>query len=624
MQKTSDGVRLRAKTNAPIYLAVMLCLLALGFAPVSEARLWGPWLWPDLDAGLPVGTAVSWTAFALGAPRQVEYRYSVSRDGDLPRIVRDFHPRKGLRYRFMEDGLYEMIVTARNTATGEIATASRILHVEARTTEGDPVITLTEHPLVALYSLPPCEATAEAVRVHFKPIFGGTWQTTHWKPCGGDGSVTFLVAGMRAATSYYLRHEFKGPVWPRISRRYRFRTGRPAVELPTFTLLDPPDAGSSSEDILLHSSLLSASATQPVQGWAYPLATDLFGRLVWYYPPAYIAADLGGYITRPVAGGTMLLFTNDLGNGETDQFVREVDLAGNVVGETTGGRINEQLAAMGLATQTAMHHEAVRLPNGHTLVLAAVESIIENVQGSDSVHLLGDMIIDLDENWQVAWTWNSFNHLDLDRPPVLGETTRGIIDGTPPIYLSDEAVDWTHMNTITYVPADGNLLLSSRHQAMVYKIDYEDGDGTGAVLWRLGEGGDFTLQSTGEADPWFSHQHQVLLYDDNELVIMDNGNARCDGFLAGCNSRGQVYHIDELNLVAELSLSVDLGDYALAFGSAQRLSNGNYHFLLGILLSEEVTARSVEVTPGGTVTYDLKSLGLLYRSFRVNSLYEGL
>jgi hypothetical protein len=115
-----------------------------------------------------------------------------------------------------------------------------------------------------------------------------------------------------------------------------------------------------------------------------------------------------------------------------------------------------------------------------------------------------------------------------------------------------------------------------------------------------------------------------MQYGQDELVVLDNGNVRCDGFVVGCASRGQVYKIDEERLEAELALSVDLGKYAMAFGSAQRLGNGNYHFLLGVLVPEEVAARSLEVTPSGTVVHNLHSLGLMYRSFRGSSLYDGL
>ncbi len=36
-------------------------------------------------------------------------------------------------------------------------------------------------------------------------------------------------------------------------------------------------------------------------------------------------------------------------------------------------------------------------------------------------HYAGDMLVVLDEDLQVVWTWDAFDHLDVNRGPVLGE-----------------------------------------------------------------------------------------------------------------------------------------------------------------------------------------------------------
>ena len=38
------------------------------------------------------------------------------------------------------------------------------------------------------------------------------------------------------------------------------------------------------------------------------------------------------------------------------------------------------------------------------------------------------MIVVLDADFQVAWAWDAFDHLDVNRGPVLGEVTQ---PGTP-------------------------------------------------------------------------------------------------------------------------------------------------------------------------------------------------
>jgi len=42
------------------------------------------------------------------------------------------------------------------------------------------------------------------------------------------------------------------------------------------------------------------------------------------------------------------------------------------------------------------------------------------------------------------------------------------------------------------------------------KIDYQDGNATGNILWRMDPEGDFTFNNIDNAGwPWFSHQHDV-------------------------------------------------------------------------------------------------------------------
>ena len=49
--------------------------------------------------------------------------------------------------------------------------------------------------------------------------------------------------------------------------------------------------------------------------------------------------------------------------------------------------------------------------------------------------------------------------------------------------------DWTHTNAIIYSADDGNLIISIRHQNWLVKIDYNNGAGTGDILWHLGLSG---------------------------------------------------------------------------------------------------------------------------------------
>ena len=156
------------------------------------------------------------------------------------------------------------------------------------------------------------------------------------------------------------------------------------------------------------------------------------------------------------------------------------------------------------------------------------------------------------------------------------------------------------------------------------KIDYQNGKGSGKVVWRLGEGGDLKLQSTEEKFPWFSYEHDAAFEPpgSDTLLLLDNGQRRKKKDPEG-HTRGQWWKIDEKSRTATLVMSADLGVYAPFVGSAQRLSNGNFHFTTVAILSDvDFNARSIEVTPQGKVIFALEASGAaIYRSNRVADLY---
>jgi len=235
---------------------------------------------------------------------------------------------------------------------------------------------------------------------------------------------------------------------------------------------------------------------------------------------------------------------------------------------------------------------------------------------------VGEMVVVLDADLQVKWAWDAFDHLDVNRGPVLGEV---VFPGSPEptaFVPNLPAVDWLHVNAVALSPTDGNLILSVRHQDSVIKIDYRNGAGDGDVVWRLGAGGDFALNGA-DADAWFSHQHNARYVDDHTLVLFDNGNTRHETD-PGVHSRGQAWVLDESQMTATPILNADLGNYSWRLGGAQRLSNGNYSFLSGAQgQPPSEFAQTIEVLPDGTTSYVLDGAVPEYRSYRVRTLYEG-
>ena len=142
----------------------------------------------------------------------------------------------------------------------------------------------------------------------------------------------------------------------------------------------------------------------------------------------------------------------------------------------------------------------------------------------------------------------------------------------------------------------------------------------GHVIWRLGAGGDFTINSS-DPSPWFSHQHDARYINDNTLVLFDDGNVR-RATDPTADSRGQELVLDEKAMTATLVVNADLGNYASAVGSAQMLPNGSLAFDSGFQgTAPTVFGQSIEVLPNGTKTYVMQASGYQYRSYFMSALY---
>ncbi len=566
-----------------------------------------------------VGERITWTATAFDVGATPVYQFRVAPHDGQSQIVRDYNPTSSFVWTPMQEGDYHIEVIVKDGYAATDTTSAAVSdEVGSRVTGSQAVITPTANPLVALYSVPP--SAAETVRIQFA-VAGDDpqWRNTDTRVIEAGTSTNFFVAGMLPGTTYQMRHVLSDGTG---SEPLTFTTGSlPAtLSFPAFTVTGPGSGSDQSEDIIFHQRARFASSIPN------PLATDLQGRVVWYYDVTNSGLTFNFPIQNLVPGGTVMVTGADssVPAPSARNVVREIDLAGNPLRETSIAAINAQLTSMGHDIIYSFTNDVRRLPNGHTAVIGVTEHTV-NVNGTPTDYV-GMMIIVLDDNFQVAWVWDGFDHLDVSRGPVLGEVLFPGSTEPTAVVPRFPAVDWLHINNVDWSPADGNLVLSVRHQDWVIKIDYARGEGDGHVVWRLGAGGDFTLNSE-EDDAWFSHQHNAHYIDDHTLVLFDNGNTRRASDPAA-NNRGQVWALDETSMTATPVVNVDLGVYSDRVGSAQRLSNGNYYFTSGFLGSNPNRfGREIEVRPDGTQVYVLETGHLnqtMYRSFRMRTLYEGL
>ena len=612
-------------------------LTALAFSNSMNATPVLPAPATSLASPQPLGTTVTFTASATDtAPGTISYRYQIGTAGSSTlNMVRDFSVDPTLVFTPTDEpAIYQIVVTARNNSTLQTGQSpTRNFRFTSLVVKGAAVVTPTANPLVALVSSPPCPA-GDDMRVSILRT-GSTPFYTSWKACATGQTLNFLVAGMRAASTYSLTLQTWNGSAVGNGSVLNFKTGTPTVTYPDIAVVIPATVQDSLEDRFL---LMDASPN--------PLAIDIAGNPVWYY------VDPSGTtpsITRPVAGGEILMIANGANSAgtsvTTQQILREIDLGGNILRETNATRVSEQVSAMsGIASNCsiggtdclvgAFHHEATRLPNGHTLVLTDEEKIFTNgIQGSspsNPVDIIGDIIVDLDTNWQVAWYWRAFDHLNANRAAILGETcaANGTTGGCPPIFLIDSGVaqDWLHGNALYYTSADGSILFSMRHQDWIVKIDYGNGTGTSKVLWALGKNGDFTMNST-DPYPWFSHQHDpgFLQNGTTTLAMFDNGNTRVAppplGLGSG-DSRGYVLSMNYANRSVTPVLLADLGYFSQALGTAELLINGDYHFEAGFGAGPPPYNEAIEVFPNATLGLTIQGSGFVcYRAIRMPDLY---
>lgn len=507
------------------------------------------------------------------------------------------------------------------TATSSLASSSSVsaqIYVVA-TGAVEPTL----NPQVALYTItPPAVAN---VTIQFGPTttYGlSTW--TQGSPTGG-GPVSTYVAGMLANTAYHMQAtvQFPGGV-TFTDADHTFTTGTPpAGTLPSLTATTTHGMTPQSGVELLASLSTTGSTKNDLA------VTDLSGNILWTYNPgSTVPAGSAVEPSKLLPNGHMLVdfALNNSSGVALSSVIQEIDLAGNIIWQMSSAELNQTLAAATCGecnvTILATHHDFAVLPNGHLILLADTQQVI------DGTTVTGDVIIDLDQNHNPVWAWNEFNHLDVDRRPY-------------------NYPDWTHTNAILYSPSDGDLIISMRHQNWLIKIDYNNGSGTGDIVWHLGYQGDFTLlNGDGSADTnpfdWFYAQHGPSFVTTNtsgkfSLILFDNGDDRGVSVVAGgtCGVAGQpacystvpILQLDETAMTATMVFNLTTPDYSYFGGNAEVLKNGDIEYDECATTSPANNAAIYEVTQTSSpqTVWEMQIAGqYAYRGMRIPSLYPGV
>ncbi|HZD77773.1 MAG TPA: aryl-sulfate sulfotransferase [Acidobacteriaceae bacterium] len=481
-------------------------------------------------------------------------------------------------------------------------------------------VTPTSNPLVAEYSVNP--ARNGTVTVDFGETTDYGMSTSPVATTVGPATV--LVAGMKPNTTYHMRATANYEDGSsHVDDDHVFTTGSlPPGLIPRYTVTATPGL-TPQPGIEFIDTLQGATAST-----AY--ATDLAGNVIWFYPftdtqPLIILYPVkllpNGHFMGLISPNSIGPLTAPIPPGTLNE-IREFDLVGNLVRHLTMTDLNARLAAAGFnVTLQLFHHDFAPLPNGHILVIANTLKSFTNLTGiPGTTQVLGDVVVDLDENFNPVFLWNEFDHLDVNRHPFMFP-------------------DWTHSNAIAYSPDDGNFLISIRHQSWIIKVDYRNGAGTGNIIWKLGQAGDFTLQGGVDPTDWFYAQHDVNFVSPNttgsfQLAIMDNGDTRIFPSGLVCNAPGApacystvpVMQVDENAKTASFLFHQILPPnlYNIFAGDTRVQPNTNIEYnLAGVGANSYV----MEVTPTATpqTVWQMEVTGTnTYRAYRMPSLYPGV
>lgn len=631
--------------SRPVRAAGMICLsliFSFGLAgcsasfvdvqTASKPPLSAPPSGPPPVAGQSGSVTITPQYIALAPGQKYQFRANVNGSGELQWLVNGTAGGGATTGTVTSSGEYQAPAAV---SQSENVTVTAALSGSSQKNFATAVVSIiqpgqiscpdaTHNPLVALYSVYLPSPGRVWVEFGKTTSYGfNTWQVT--TPTANGGGVQIWVAGMLAEMQYHMRARVlldNGATYT--DADVVCMTGTPPNTAP----VEVTNNGIPQPGIEMFNTILPSGDSQA-------FATDLNGDVIWTYTYQHSSTDyIQGVHLLP--NGDLLMVVSYLSSMTSAQNpslineIREIDLGGNTVRSLSMDGLNQKLksgnfrdAEGNLYQLGSFHHDIGVLPNGHLVLLATYVRQFKDPQTpTGTTNVIGDALVDVDSNYNPDWVWNTFDHLDMNRRPM-------------------NYPDWTHSNGILYSRDDHNLLLSMRHQNWIIKINFLDGTGSGAVMWRLGEGGDFKLQGATDPTDWFYAQHGMSYFSPNttglfEIGLMDNGNdrisptgqAHCQPFAPTnpqCYSTMPVLQIDETGMTATMAAHYIPPDSYFSFfgGNAELLSTGDREVdfcaaAKGAIVQELDPKDShviwQAVTPGASQ----------FHAFRMPSLYPGV
>ena len=288
--------------------------------------------------------------------------------------------------------------------------------------------------------------------------------------------------------------------------------------------------------------------------------------------------------------------------GGTGGMIQEYDWDGNVVWEYTMAKANEEM----------QHHTFHRMPNGNTLILGwermSREEAIKRgrdpkalppkgkgivYKGTKHYDFWNDFVREVDPEGKTVWEWHVSDHIGKgpDKLDFNYQLPR-------PIGEMYHYYDWSHFNTVSYIPETDTVVLNSRNFAEFYFIDHK----TGKITYRWGN--PTTHDPKAKKPGWYDDGDQMVWgshcatpLKNGNVLIFDNGSERPEF------RRSRAVEIDPKTskIVWEFETRHTSSFFSHRQGGVQRLPNGN------TLICSTHGGHVFEVTPDKEVVWEFVS-----------------
>lgn len=399
------------------------------------------------------------------------------------------------------------------------------------------------------------------------------WVTLTCDEIGGDHerhqavaekttTPTITLHGLKAKTAYQCRAQSVSETSSLQSTIVRFKTDPLPAALATLLRISVPAADPARVGYTIFNTsevnVIDSNGDQQLDNWGYInpylVITDAMGNVRWYYQ------GIGGAdIDVSYLGNDQILFGGDDGmvlmNGEWESLQ---------VAPTIVSLDKKTLLPMSSMTPLvdSFNHDTGISEDGQSIFTLTYECTSNEAKP----YYCGPRINQIDRATNtIVWTWSS----TIDGASLYSQADSAY--GADPYH--GNAVDDHWENGVHY------LYLSIKHLNQVIKIEHD----SKKIIWRLGNGGDFTLyEADGKpADPsrWFSNQHDAKL-QGNLFVIYDNGYAvnKDSDFL----SRALTLMVDQYNKKAFIQSEYREANWAeKIWGGYDRLQDGSSLIAMG-------------------------------------------